>query len=236
MSTQLNIQIDCSDLSSNEINYQVKELIFNKAKYILLKNVHEENKLLEGLISEIKIEILGNVGSYFASDVQGLKIIVNGNVNDNSAWNVKEAKFTIFGSCENNFGAYAETSEFYIFENCGLNSFSNLNKSSKVVLGGLPGNGFANGFKEGVIVILNLQGGNIFIEDNWLVDQKGGVIYLRSSGGRDKIKTTSNRFLIEEVKESDEDICLPLISEFARLFNYSLDEIKSKPFYRINLK
>ncbi|OGI20132.1 MAG: hypothetical protein A3B68_00880 [Candidatus Melainabacteria bacterium RIFCSPHIGHO2_02_FULL_34_12] len=53
-------------------------------------------------------------------------------------------------------------------------------------------------------------------------------IYLR--GG---IKNLNNKFNLVETNDTDEDVYLPLISEFSRLFKVSLSEIKSKQFYRL---
>lgn len=229
---QLSSNVDCSSLTTDEINFRVKDLIFNKHTNILLKNVHDKSGLLEGLKGVLKIEMIGDLSSNFANNVSELKIIVNGNVGDNSACNVSRSKFTVFGSCLSNFGGDARSSEFYILENCGKSSFSNLNNGCKVVIGGQPNSDFALGNDGASIIILNLKGGSIFVEDGWFKNYKSGRIYIR--GTKDSIKNLSNIFSLKEVSETDEDIYLPLISEFARLFSCSLSEIKSMPFFRID--
>ncbi|MBI3590383.1 MAG: hypothetical protein HY094_03260 [Candidatus Melainabacteria bacterium] len=232
--TELSNNIDCLNLTADEINFQIKNLMFNNFKNAILKNVYGKNGLLEGLKGNIKIEIIGDVSSDFGNNINGPKIVVNGDINNNSACNVKSGKFTVYGSCINCFGNDAKAGEFYILENCGKNSFLNLGSSSKVVIGGFVNSGFAFDNNGGTIIVLNLKGGNIYIEDDWFKDYKSGHIYFR--GEKEKINAASHRFLIENVTAADEDIYLPLISEFARLFNYSLDEIKSKPFNRILMR
>lgn len=229
--TELNNILDCENLSSDEINFAVKNLISNGFKTILLKNANGTSNLLTGLKASVKIEIIGDVGSDFANNVKGLKIIINGNIGDNSGCGVENTKFTVFGSCSSNFGNDAKSSEFYILESCGKNSFCDLKNNSKVVIGNQANNDFAASNNGGTIVILNLSGGSIFIEDDWFKDFKGGNIYFRAD--KNKIKIPQNKFLIKEIDDNDEDIYLPLISEFARLFNYSLSEIKSKPFCKV---
>lgn len=225
--------INCSDLSSDQINYEVKNLLFNNIKNIILKDVNNKKNLLNDLKGNIKIEIIGNPCSYFADELDGPKVIVNGDISNYSACNMIGGKITVFGSCGNDFAGDVKSGEFYILENCGSNSFSNLNENCKVVIGGCPGNIFACGNKGGVIVVLNLKGGKMFIDDNsrWLERAKNVSVFLRGD-----CKSLTDKILLENTKDSDEDIYLPLISEFARLFKYSLSEIKSKPFYRINLK
>ena len=225
--------INCSDLSSDQINYEVKNLLFNNIKNIILKDVNNKKNLLNDLKGNIKIEIIGNPCSYFADELDGPKVIVNGDISNYSACNMIGGKITVFGSCGNDFAGDVKSGEFYILENCGSNSFSNLNENCKVVIGGCPGNIFARGNKGGVIVVLNLKGGKMFIDDNsrWLERAKNVSVFLRGD-----CKSLTDKILLENTKDSDEDIYLPLISEFARLFKYSLSEIKSKPFYRINLK
>lgn len=225
--------IDCSDLSKEQINYQIKDLIFNKTKNVILKNTEKKQHLLEGLKGDVKLEIIGDVGSYFANEIDGLKIIVNGNIGDNSACNIKNSKITVFGSCGGNFGSNSQSGEFYVLENCGQESFLRLNNKCKVVIGGQPSAVFAAENIDGTIVVLNLKGGNIFLDDSlrWLEGSKSGFIYIRG-----ECKINAKRFLLEKTNEKDEDLYLPLISEFARLFKCSLSEIKSKPFYRINFK
>lgn len=228
--SKLNNLIDCSDLSSDQINTEIKNLIFNKNKHIILKNAGNKNSLLRNIKESIKIEIIGNVNNEFANNIHGLKVIVNGNIGDNSAWNTRSSKFAVFGSCGNNFASSAELSEFYIFENCGENSFHNLSNSSKVIIGGQASKGLACNNNGGIVVVLNLQGGSIFIDDNlrWFEYNSGGYIYLRGD-----FKMSRGGFTLEKTTEQDEDIYLPLISEFARQFNYSLSEIKSKQFYKV---
>lgn len=226
--------IDCTSFSSEEINYKVKELAFDNSKHIILKNPTRKKGLLEGLKGEVKIEIIGDVGSEFANNINGPKIIVNGNIGNNSAQNIKKGKLTVFGSCGDMFGTNACSSEFYILENCGKNSFLDLSEDSKVVIGGIAGNGFLENKSCGRAVILNLQGGNIFIKDDWVGNTDSGSIYLR--GEKEKIKITGNQILIKNTTIEDDDIYLPMISEFARLFKFSLSEIKSKQFYRIREK
>lgn len=170
---------------------------------------------------QTKTQIIGDAGPDFLNGANDLKVIVKGNVGDNSACNVKNSKITIFGSCGNNFGNNAVNSEFYIFGDCMGNAFSRA-KKSKMVIGGQIKGDFS--FNDDVIaVILNLKGENY----NPTYNTKSGIVYLR--GGKETIKNIA----LKPVNENDEDRYLPLISEFARLFNYSLSEIKSLPFYRL---
>ena len=226
--------IDCTNLSSGEVDFKVKNLLFENIKNIVLKNTSSlASDLLEGIRKQAKIEVIGNVGNRFSNNVNGLKILVNGNIGDDSAVSAVNSKFIVIGEVGINFARGAKSSEFYIFENCGKSCFCGMDVSSKVVIGGQAGNDFAHNINGGSIVILNLKGGNIFIDDNvnWLQNAKDSFLYIRGD-----CKISSSRFLIEKAGDNDEDIYLPLISEFARLFKYSLSEIKSKPFYRIILK
>lgn len=229
MEIKLNNIIDCTDYSTNEVNYKIKELIFNGFKHIVLKNSGSKKGLLEGLKGEVKIEIIGDVGSEFANNINGPKIIVNGNIDSNSAQNLREGKLTVFGSCGDMFGTNACSGEFYILENCGKNSFLDLSEDSKVVIGGIAGSDFLENKGSGRAVILNLQGGNIFLAENWIQETVKTIIYLR--GDKNKIKIMIKNISLADSSDADEDIYLPLISEFARLFNYSLSKIKSKPIY-----
>ena len=228
--------VDCLDLSSDEINFKVKDLIFNKHKNLILKNTHSENQLLECIKALIKIEIFGDVGSDFANNVSGLKIIVNGNVGDNSACSIEKAKITIFGACSNNFGNNIKSSEVYLLEGCGANSFLKLANNSKVVLGGQVGSNFAAMNNGGTVVLLNLKGGSIFVDESWFKDSTDSHIYIRGDKNKIKLVNDNSSFTLNQVDYNDEDLYLPLISEFSRLFGVSLSEIKSKPFNKALLK
>ena len=223
--------IDCENLSLSEIDLQVKNLIFNKYKTILLKNVPAKENLFRGLSGNIKLEIIGDTALNFACGVNGIKLVVNGNVGDFSANDAINAKFTVYGTCGSQFGNNSKKSEFYILEGCSKNSFHNVSDSSKVVIGGLPGNNFACGNQGATFVILNIKGGNIFVDDTWFRQFTHGCIYLR--GIKNKIKITTEKYFLSDTDENDEDIYLPLISEYARLFKFSLSELKSKPFFRL---
>ena len=229
----LNQIIDCSVLSVNEINNSIKELISHNIKNVILKNANGKENLLEGLTGNIKIEVFGNTAPYFANKINGPKIIVNGDVGANSLCDVKQGKITVFGSCGNNFGGNVTSCEFYVLDNCGFDSFSNLTDLSCAVIGGQVGKNFAGKTNGGKIIILNLKGGTMFLDDNssWFHNFNDGFIYLRG-----EYKLNTDKFLLEKVNEKDEDVYLPLVSEFARLFKYSLSDIKSKPIYKVILK
>lgn len=226
-------QIDCSSLSSSDINLKIKNLIFNGFKQVILKNASCKENLLEGLKGNIKIEVIGDAFSNFANDIDGPRIILNGNIGNNSCLNIKNGKITVFGSCGNYFGSNSTNAEFYVFENCACNCFNNLASNSKLVIGGQCDVNFANKLNSSTIVVLNLKGGTTFIDETkgFLSGFKSGNVYLR---GKIVLSSTcESMFNLVDVSDSDEDIYLPLISEFARLFNCSLSEIKSKPFHKI---
>lgn len=229
----LSTKVDCLNLDKDDVNLKIDKLISNNFKNVILTNVSGKRSILVGLKGNIKIEIVGDVGSNFASNINGLKIVVNGNIGDKSAQNVEGVKFTIFGSCLNSFGNNIKSCDFYILENCTKDSFSNLSSGAKVIIGGQPSSGFACGFNGGIIVILNLKGGSIFIDDDWFKNFMDGNIYIR--GEKNKVKITSSRFTVHETGDADLDVYLPLISEFARLFSISLSEIRSLPFYRLKV-
>lgn len=227
--------VDCLTLSSDEINYRVKELLCDKHRKIVLKNTDSKSGLLNCIKASAKIEIFGNVSSDFANNISGLKVIVNGNVGENSANNIEDSKIVIFGSCSNNFANGVKSGEIYILDACGANSLIRLSGDSKAVVGGPIGNGFAASNEGGTVVGLNLKGGNLFVEEHWFKDFRSGFVYLR--GEENKVKLLNNNWVLESANyNNDEDIYLPLISEFSRLFNISLSEIKSKPFNRITFK
>ncbi len=180
-----------------------------------------------------KIEVSGDTNSDFANNVCGLKVIVKGNIGNNSAHSVQSSKFTVFDSCGEGFGVNAKSSEFYIFKNCGKDSFVKLTSNSKVIVGGVIGAN-SGAFANGIFIILNLNNEDILIDNDTFKDAKGLIIYFR--GDKDKIKIVNKKLLLEKIGEDDEDIYLPLISEFARLFDFSLSEIKSKPFSKVVIK
>lgn len=230
---ELSNRIDCEELDTDNINFEVKNLIFYGLKKIYLRNVFGKKGLLYKLKGDVKIEIVGNAGTEFANEISGPRIVVDGDVGENSAFGVINGKFTVFGSCSRNFANEVQSGEFYILENIAENSFYRLQKSCKVVIGGQPGNNFANLISGGVVIVLNLKGGNIFIDD-WFKNCTSGIIYLR--GIKENIVASSKKFYVSATNENDEDIYLPLISEFARQFSYSLSEIKSVPFYKLRIR
>ena len=225
--------IDCSNLTSNQVNSMVSNLINSGQKQIIIKNPLNKLGLLEGIKGKTKIEIIGDAGPIFANDIKDLKVIVNGNIVSDSMCNVKDAKFTVFGSLGNNIAYNIENTEYYVSNNCGKNCFNNIKGSSKIVIGGMFGTNFATSNDGGVIVVLNLNGGTFFIDDSiqFLEKFKKGSIYIRGN-----FKVATDKFIQHNITNDDEDIYLPLISEFARLFKFSLNEITSKGFHRLELK
>ena len=222
----LNCEIDCEDLTSDEINFKVKELIFNNSRNIILKNTFDRHRLLNGLKGDVKIEILSSVGDEFACNLNGPRVIVIGNLGNYSLSEIKQGKVVVFGNSGNHFGIYSKSCQLYVYENCGTDSFSGLDQSSFCVAGGLIGNNCGN--DGGTIVVLNLKGGTFFLENSFFSPDFKGVIYFRGN-----IKSANTGINLEKTTERDEDILLPLISEFSRLFKFSLSEIKSKDFFKV---
>lgn len=229
MNIDLKSQIDCTNLTSDEINKKVNESISQGSKHILLMNTPKEKCLLENINGDIKIDLINDTGDFFANLLLKTKLTANGSIGNNSCGGVKSSKIILNGSCGNVFGCGSSESEFHIFENCGKDSFQNI-KDSKVVIGGLPGTSFCKNIENSKIIILNLKGGNIFLDETskWFENLKNSTIFIRGN-----IKSSLNNLKIEKVSLEDEDSYLMLISEFSRLFNYSLSEIKSKDFYKI---
>lgn len=224
--------IDCSVLTAGEINLKISDCILGETKQIILQNAKNKTHLLSSLTGNIKIEVFDDTGDEFANSINNLKIIVYGNIGKNSAQGILKSKVTVFGSCKEDFARNANLSEFYILKNCKGNSFLNL-KNSKVVIGeSLDGN-IASGSQDSILLILNLDKRMFNVSRDWFKDLNNGHFFIRGDETQECFKKYD--FLFNETCETDEDVILPLISEFARLFKYSLGEIKSKPFYRINL-
>lgn len=222
----LNCEIDCEDLTSHEINFKVKELMFNGSKNVILDNTFKKHGLLNGLKGGLKVEVLSSVGDEFACALNGPRVIVTGDVGDYSASCIEQGKVVVFGSCGNYFAAKSKSCQLYVYENCGIASFNEFDKSSSCVVGGLIGNDCGN--NGGTIINLNLKGGTFYLEDNFFAPPFKGVIYFRGS-----IKPASTGMNLEKTTKEDEDVLLPLISEFSRLFKFSLSEIKSKEFHKV---
>ncbi|MBI3309476.1 MAG: hypothetical protein HYZ79_08920 [Candidatus Melainabacteria bacterium] len=224
--------IDCSLVSSAQVNSKINDLYLQGFKQVVLKNVLDKKGLLNSLSTGIKVEIIGDVTSSLGNNTSNVKVIVNGDVGENSASCTKSSKFTVLGSCGNEFGNDSESSEFYLLKNCGGHCFSSV-VSSKVVIGGIPGNSFLTGAKASLAVILNMKGGTLFLEKDlaYMQDSKDIVLYVRG-----KVDVLDKALSCNPADESDEDKYLPLISEFARLFKCSLSEIKSLPFYKLTVK
>lgn len=229
MTTELKSQIDCLNLTSDEINKKVTSLISDGIQHILLMNAPKEKNLLEGISGDIKIDLINDVGDFFGNFLLKAKVVLNGSAGSNSCGGIKSSKITLNGSCGSFFGAGSQESEFYIYENCEKNSFHGI-KNSKVVIGGLPGNNLGKNIENSKVVILNLKGGTIFLDETnqWFENLRSCSVFIRGN-----IKSSSDKYKIEKVNENDEDTLLPLISEFSRLFGYSLSEIKSKEFYKV---
>ncbi len=225
-------QINCSGLNVEEINTEILSLIKKGHKHLLLKNPNKGDNLIEGLKEEIKIDVIGDVGNRFSNFIENTKLIVSGNTGNNSCCGIKSSKITINGSSESVFGGNAKNSQFFIFGNCGKDSFKSI-ENSKVVMGGLPGVNSFYSAKNSTVIILNLKGGQIFLDDTikWFEQIETLNIYIR--GG---YKLFNDSYIVENISLKDEDIFLPLISEFSRLFNFSLDEIKSKGIYKLKVK
>lgn len=151
------VSIDASELTTRELNRQIKAIVADGNEEIVITNPSARHNLAVGIRSQCSITIEGSVGYYTASQLDGPEITIEGN----SGWALGENLMSGKISLSRNAGASVAASM----------------RGGEIFIGGTTGARAGIGMKGGTLLI----GGDSGFLTGFMM-QKGRIIVCGSVG------------------------------------------------------
>lgn len=188
------VDIDAADLTTNQLNQKIKQLINSGEKEIKVLNPQARHNILVALFEECDIYIEGSVGYYSASLLDGPRVTINGNAGWALGDNMMGGKIILTKNAGASVASTIRGGEIFVGGDAGARAGISM-KGGKLVIGGNAG--FMTGFmmQKGEIIVCGNVGegvGDSMYE---------GTIYvageIASLGSDAKIVTPSEEELIK---------------------------------------
>jgi glutamate synthase domain-containing protein 3 len=157
--------IDCAELTTRDINQQIKALASEGITHIDLLNTNGRHNLAVGLEHPIQLRFQGAVGYYCGglcgrSDGIGPKLEIEGTCGWSVGENLMSGQITIRGNASANAGASAHGGKICIMGNAGPRTAISL-KGATVVVTGNVGHSSAFMMQKGRFIICGSSGSNL---------------------------------------------------------------------------
>ncbi len=221
-------------LLAHELGYKaLNELIHNSNEDIIIEKCYGERFIGAGA-SNKTITIDGTPGNALGAYLDGATIIVNGNAQDAVGDTMNDGKIIVFGNAGDTLGYAMRGGKILVKGNSGYRTGIHMKeykgKKPVIVVGGSTGSFLGEYLAGGLIIVLGLDTDDFPAGYFTGTGMHGGEIYIRS------LKPPKNlppQVLKSEADESDIKRIEEHLLEFSRLFGVSMDEILSRPFYRL---
>ncbi len=152
--------LDCSALSTREINQQIKALAAEGIEEILLLNPAGRHNLAVGLIGAIRLVFQGSVGYYCGGLGEGMRIEVEGSCGWSVGENLMAGEILIRGNASANAAASAHGGRVCILGDAGPRAGISL-KGGTLVVGGNVGHSSGFMMQQGCLIITGNAGQNL---------------------------------------------------------------------------
>lgn len=188
------VDIDAAELTTNQLNQKIKQLINSGEKEIKVLNPQARHNILVALFEECDIYIDGSVGYYSASLLDGPRVTINGNAGWALGDNMMGGKIILTKNAGASVASTIRGGEIFVGGDAGARAGISM-KGGKLVIGGNAG--FMTGFmmQKGEIIVCGDVGegvGDSMYEGTIYVAGKIG-----SLGSDAKIVTPSEDELIK---------------------------------------
>jgi glutamate synthase domain-containing protein 3 len=230
------VKIDANGVYYRDLNAHLRETVAGGADRIELRNVYGQRYIGTDLDGPVKIDIYGTPGNDLGAFMNGPRIVVHGNAQDGCGNTMNEGEIVVHGHAGDTAGLSARGGKILIREDVGYRAGIHMKeyqgKKPVVVIGGTAQDFFGEYMAGGVLVLLglNLKAGESHRMKFVGTGMHGGVIYLRGNIADYQL---GKEVGVAELKETDEDVLLKYIVEFAAEFGYDADEILKQKFVKL---
>lgn len=234
------IVIDADDLSSAELNHNIKEQVNQGENYFVLENVNGHRYIGTGIKEQITIDINGVPGSDLAAFLYGSKINVYGNGQELIGNTMDSGEISIHGNATDVIGMGMRGGEIFIQGDVGyrvgihMKSFAQ--KSPAIIIGGVAVDFLGEYMAGGTIVVLGLDNdmdneADAPVAGNFIgTGMHGGVMYLRGTVHEDQL---GKEVAFEALEKEDFEELTRYIQEYENRFNLDLSCVHTNEFTKI---
>ncbi len=219
--TKEKVEIDGWGLTHKQMNTALRQAVADGAEHITLRQIFGQKYIGTDINRPVAIDIYGTPGGDLGSFMRGPQITVHGNAQDGTGNTMDEGSIVIHGHAGDLAGHSARGGKIFVRDYVGYRAGIHMKeygeKKPTVVIGGTAQDFFGEYMAGGVLVILglDLEPGEYHGANYIGTGIHGGVIYLR---GKVHDYQLGREVGVAELDESDWNILLPLINEYAGYF------------------
>lgn len=231
------MEIDAASVHYRDLNEEINRVIKNGARHIVLKNVNGQRYIGAGLQGEdIKIDIYGVPGNDLAVFMDGPTIDVFDNAQDDVGNTMNAGHVYIHGHAGDVCGYGMRGGKLFVLGDVGyrvgIHMKAYMGKTPILVVGGTAGHFLGEYMAGGIIVMLGLEKrpGQQIVGDYLGTGMHGGTIFVR---GEVDNRRVGKEVGIEKPDDVEYNMLKKELSEFAKVFHLSYDEIIAAPFIKL---
>ncbi len=219
-------------LSAKELGYQkLNDLVRHTNEDITINDCFGERFIADGA-SNKTITINGVPGNALGAYLDGADVVVNGNVQDAVGDTMNEGTIVVNGNAGDALGYAMRGGKIFVKGYSGYRTGIHMKeykeKKPVIVVGGEAGSFLGEYLAGGIIVVLGLDCDHFPVGAFTGTGMHGGEIWIRS----DKEPVSMPKQVSIEKAEDIEKI-MPLLEQYSKYFNVSIDKITDKSFYRL---
>lgn len=216
------IEIDATEMSTNDLNCRIRDLMHLGTKKVLIKNVCGQRyigtRLYSPELNTMDIEIFGTPGNDLGAFLSGHKIRVHGNSQDGVGNTMDDGEIVIEGRVGDVLGMSMRGGKIFVRDNVGYRAAMHmkeyLDKRPVIIIGGSSQDFLGEYMAGGIVILLGLD--NKPHKANFIgTGMHGGAIYLR---GRVEPDQVGDEVDISSLDDMDCGIIDGYISEFLERF------------------
>ena len=230
------VKIDAGGVYYKELNANLRELVTDSVRRIILRNVHGQRYIGTDLDKPVVIEIFGTPGNDLGAFMNGQKIIVHGNAQDGCGNTMNEGEIIIHGHAGDIIGLSARGGKIFVREDVGYRAGIHMKeyegRKPALVVGGTAQDFVGEYMAGGVLILLglNLKKGEHHKANFIGTGMHGGVIYLRGNVEEHQL---GKEVGVAGLEEADQKVLKELVGEFAAHFGYDAEKILNHQFVKL---
>lgn len=219
------------EINALEFNYQELNGIIREVEGDVLVNNCLGERFIGSGLSDKKITINGTPGNALGSYLDGAICVVNGNAQDAVGDTMNDGQIYIHGNAGDALGYAMRGGRIFVRGNSGYRTGIHMKQYKEkcpiIVVGGSAGSFLGEYLAGGKIIILGLDDEVVPVGNFAGTGMHGGEVWIRSDK---KLSNFPSQLVVSKERP---DSILDILNDFAEIFNLSIDDILSKPFYRL---
>jgi glutamate synthase domain-containing protein 3 len=230
------LQIDAAGMHYRDLNARLREAVADGVSIIELHNIYGQRYLGTDLHRMVEIHIYGTPGNDLASFMDGPRIVVHGNVQDGCANTMNGGTVIVYGRAGDATGHSMRGGRVFIRDDVGYRVAIHMKEYQDqrpiVVIGGTAQHFLGEYMAGGVLVVLGLtlRPGEKHTASFIGTGMHGGVMYIRGALDPSQLGREVGQVPLEE---TDHQLLIALVDEFATHFHADAPTILSEPFTKL---